>query len=218
MLRLLLVLSYLVAVALARDWAPLGWLALLGLPFATRLRPRKLLLALPFLLVAMPWLFLTPGPVWAGPITCPGLHRFGLLAGRGCLSLAALLWLTAETPFPTLLAGLRRLGCPQALTALMGLTYRYLFVLQDEAGRLKVARRARLVGSPGLLFQARTAGSMVGSLFVRSLDRSERLYAAMRSRGYQGVFPCAPLAPLRASQWVGLALWLVCLGGVLRFA
>lgn len=218
MLRLLLVLSYLVAVAVARDWLQVGILTLLGLPFATRLRPGKLWLALPFLLIALPWLFLTPGPVWGWHITYPGLHRFGLLASRGALSLAALVWLTAVTPLPTLLSGLRRLGCPQTLTALMGLTYRYLFLLQEEAGRLMVARRARLVGSPGLLFQARTAGSMVGSLFVRSLDRSERLYAAMRSRGYQGTLPCQPLPPLRASHWAGLTLWLVCLGGVLWFA
>ncbi len=219
MLRPLLVLTYLLAVALAHEWQEIGLLALLALPFATRLRPRKLLLAVPFLLVALPWLFLTPGPVWALHITTPGLDRFGLLAARGLLSLTALIWLTADTPFNELLDSLRRLGCPQALTGLMGLVYRYLFVIQDEAGRLLLARKARAVGSPGVLFQAHVAGSMVGNLFLRSLERSERLYAAMQSRGYQGAFPCANRpAPLRAPHALTLVVWCAALAGVLWLA
>jgi cobalt/nickel transport system permease protein len=218
MLELLLVLSYLVSAALARDWLELGLLALMAVPFLTKLRARKLLLAVPFLLVALPWLYLTPGPVWAWHITVPGLHKFGLIAARGLLSLTALIWLTESAPFSKLLEGLRRLGCPAVLTALMGLVYRYLFVIKDEARRLMVARKCRAVGSPGLFFQARTAGAMVGNLFLRSLERSERLYAAMRSRGFTGAFPCEPPARLETAHVLGLGLWVGALAGVLWFA
>ncbi len=217
MLRLLVVLSYLLAVALAHNGHELGLLALLGLPFLTGFKPRKTLLALPFLLMALPLLFMTPGSVWVAGITYPGLQRFGLLTARGLLSLTALLWLTAR-PFPELLQALERLGCPRVIVSLMGLVYRYLFVIAEEAGRLMQARRARSCGSPGLLFQARTAGSMVGNLFLRSLERSERLYAAMQSRGYRGSFPTPPATPVMPVHLLGLLAWFVLLAGSLWLA
>lgn len=216
MLRLLIVLSYLLAVALARNQRELILLAMLGIPFLRAFKPRKALLALPFLLMALPLLF-TPGPVWKAGITHPGLDRFGLLLARGLLSLAALLWLTAR-PFPELLQALRQIGCPRALVSLTGLVYRYLFVIQDEARRLLRARQARSCGSPGLLFQAGAAGSMVGSLFLRSLERSERLYAAMQSRGYRGSFPAAQPASVKLVEVLGLLTWIALLAGSLWLA
>ena len=56
------------------------------------------------------------------------------------------------------------------------------------------ARAARSATSPGassggtLLWRARTTGNMVGSLFLRSYERSERIYAAMQARGFDGSF------------------------------
>lgn len=217
MLRLLIVLSYLVAVALAHNARELGLLALLGLGFVPALKPRKALLALPFVLMALPLLFLTPGPVWQAGITHPGLHRFALLLARGALSLTALLWLTAR-PFPELLQALRQVGCPSVLVSLTGLVYRYLFVISDEAQRLMRARASRACGSPGLLYQAGTAGSMVGNLFLRSLERSERLYAAMQSRGYRGSFPAPPAAPVRPAHLLGWLAWVLVLAGSLWLA
>ncbi len=217
MLRLLAVLSYLVAVALAHNARELGLLALLGLPFLRAWRPKKALLALPFVLMALPLLFLTPGPVWQAGITYPGMHRFALLLARGALSLTALLWLTAR-PFPELLQALERLGCPRAIVSLMGLVYRYLFVISDEAQRLMRARTSRACGSPGLLYQAGTAGSMVGNLFLRSLERSERLYAAMQSRGYEGAFPAPPPTPVKPAHLLGLLAWVTLLAGSLHLA
>jgi cobalt/nickel transport system permease protein len=69
--------------------------------------------------------------------------------------------------------------------------WRYVFVIVEEAQRLltaRTARSARVRGrrGPGVSWQARTAGNMVGSLFLRSLNRSERVYIAMLSRGYNG--------------------------------
>ena len=58
--------------------------------------------------------------------------------------------------------------------------YRYLFVLVDEAQRLQTARESRSAGSGGTVaWRARVLGGMVGSLFIRSYERSERIYAAM---------------------------------------
>jgi cobalt/nickel transport system permease protein len=70
--------------------------------------------------------------------------------------------------------------------------YRYLFVLSDEVLRLRRAREARSAVLPGrkgggsLLWRAKVAGSMAGQLFLRSLERSDRIYSAMLARGYKG--------------------------------
>jgi cobalt/nickel transport system permease protein len=54
---------------------------------------------------------------------------------------------------------------------------------------------------------------MAGSLFMRSLDRSDRIYVAMLSRGYDGEVRSIPLPELKASQWIIL----VAGGGILGF-
>ncbi len=59
-------------------------------------------------------------------------------------------------------------------------------------------------------WRARVTGGMAGSLFLRSFERSDRIYAAMAARGYDGEvrsFPLPPIAPI--SWWVllgGLSL------------
>jgi cobalt/nickel transport system permease protein len=70
--------------------------------------------------------------------------------------------------------------------------YRYLFVLADEAGRLLRARASRSAAIANQragstwLWRGRVAGFMVGSLMLRSFERSERIYHAMAARGYSG--------------------------------
>jgi cobalt/nickel transport system permease protein len=74
----------------------------------------------------------------------------------------------------------------------MFFTYRYLFTIMEEAQRLmrgRDSRSARVDGyrSGGTLrWRARVAGNMVGTLFLRSYERSERVFAAMQARGYDG--------------------------------
>jgi cobalt/nickel transport system permease protein len=96
--------------------------------------------------------------------------------------------------------------------AIFGLMWRYLFVLADEALRLVRARVARS-GDSGItgftsggnfLWRARIAGGMAGNLFLRSLERSERIYVAMLSRGYDGEVRSMPLPEMKVSNWIAL--------------
>ena len=83
--------------------------------------------------------------------------------------------------------------------------WRYLFVLVDEVLRLMRAREARS-GHPveprrrriggSLAWRARVTGGMAGNLMLRSFDRSERIYAAMASRGYDGEVRGLPRPPV----------------------
>jgi cobalt/nickel transport system permease protein len=93
------------------------------------------------------------------------------------------------------------------LVAVIGFMYRYIFVLADEVLRLLRARESRMaMGPPGqrtggsLAWRAKVVGGMVGSLFVRTLARSDRVYQAMASRGYTGELRWLNKPQLRSSD------------------
>lgn len=146
---------------------------------------------LPFSLAAVPLLFTVEGPAvaWlAGwPISEPGLLRFLTILGRSLLSLQAVLLVASSLGLLRLLCALSELGVPAVLTSIIRLGWRYLDLLAGELERMQTARRARSAGPGGSLgFRLAVTGQMVGSLFVRTLERSQRTYMAMRSRGYDG--------------------------------
>ena len=175
-----------------------GTVGLAGVPLAVALG--RSLVAVPFALMAGASLpFLRPGnPLFTlaiGPLrlvaTDGGVAAWATVLVRSWLSVLAAGLLVATTPFPDLVAGLQRLGLPRVLAALLSFLYRYLFVLQDEAERLARAREARSAhtgphAGGTLVWRARVLGGMVGSLFVRSYERSERIYQAMLARGFRG--------------------------------
>jgi cobalt/nickel transport system permease protein len=83
---------------------------------------------------------------------------------------------------------LSHLHVPDKLTHLLLLTVRYLEVLQREYLRLEAAMRVRGFRPRISRHTYRSYGYLVGMLLVRSLDRSERVLAAMKCRGFRGRF------------------------------
>jgi len=183
---------------------------------------RRSFVALPFALAAVTAIFTLPGqPIvtWTlprmGPIGGPwslvmtdtGLIRFASIVVRSWLSVQMAILLTATTPFPDLMHALHHLHLPGTLIAIVSFMYRYLFVIADEASRMlraREARSARLAGGRGggpLLWRARVAGHMAGQLFLRSYERSDRVYNAMLARGYQGKFLTLNPHTMRARDW-----------------
>ncbi len=178
-------------------------------------------LALPFVLAALPLILTISGKTlfsfsigpWLISPTYPGLERFASIAIKSWLSVQAAILLAATTPFPELLVSMRSVGAPSLLVSIFGLMWRYLFVLVDETLRLLRARSARSGQSdrtgakPGgsLAWRARVTGGMAGSLFLRAFERSDRIYMAMLSRGYDGESRSLPLPAVQPTQWVLLA-------------
>ena len=209
--KLLGAIAFILACALIPDGAWLAFLALFVLWFAVVLLsdvPHLLLLkrglvALPFALAAVTVLFTLPGqalltlhiPVvnWQLTITDNGAIRFGTILFKSWLSVLMAMLLVATTTFPDMMRAMRGIGIPTVLVGVISFMYRYVFVLADEVQRLMRAREARsAIGPSGhksggnVVWRAKIVGSMIGSLFVRSLARSERVFQAMASRGYKG--------------------------------
>ena len=160
---------------------------------------RRSFIALPFALAAVALPFTIPGqtlitlPLFGGlSLSVEGTVRFVSIVIKSWISVQAAILLVTATTFPDLLWGLRALWVPQQLVSVIGFAYRYLFVVSDEAVRLMRARSARSASirarrSGGSLFwRGKVAGRMVGSLMLRSIERSERVYQAMLARGYTG--------------------------------
>ena len=180
---------------------------------------RALLLEVPILLVLLPQIFLKSGHYfevspWAGfsfSLSLTRLERVASLLARSALSLQFAVVILSVTRFEDLLAGLRACGLPKILTAIFGLMWRYLYVLVIEVCSLTQARLARSSALPdssqrsggGVLWRARVTGGMAGTLMLRSLDRSQRVYQAMQARGYDGEVRLeSDLRPLSAVQYM----------------
>jgi len=180
---------------------------------------------LPFLVVAVSAIFSSQGE----PLTkinfgfislIPtdfGVIRFISVMIRSWLSIQAAILLVATTQFPSLIHAFEHLRIPKVLTTTIAFLYRYLFVVTDEAYRLMRARSARSAGLPGkkkggqLVWRIRVVGNMAGQLFLRSYDRSDRIYHAMRARGYTGHMRTLSHHRMKRLDWMILILGLITL-------
>ncbi|MDY6785246.1 MAG: cobalt ECF transporter T component CbiQ [Cyanobacteriota bacterium] len=119
-------------------------------------------------------------------ITTEGLTVLGSVTLKVLLSLLALNLLTLTTSVSALLNALIALRVPPLLVATLASMYRYISVLAREFNALRRAAASRNLAG-GDRWQRFVLGNMMGTLFIRTYERGERVYRAMLSRGYQGV-------------------------------
>jgi len=150
-------------------------------------------------LIAIPAMFsfITPGTIvlplwtWHGHpvgITEQGLRTAGLLVMRVACSVSVVVLFTLTTPWNRMLAGLRALFVPKIFILIIGMAYRYIFLLLNAVTDMYTARKARAVGNKnddvkeGQRFVTATAGALFGKAHVLS----DEVHQAMVSRGYTG--------------------------------
>ena len=235
--KVVLTLLFIVSNVLLKDGAWIafvaGWLALLvanrAANFSFGYLFKRSFIALPFALAAITVIFVQPGNpltswTWGSrtiTISDAGLVRFASIVIRSWLSVQAAILLTATTQFPDMMHALRHLKVPAILISIISFMYRYLFVLVDEALRLlraREARSARLVndGKHGgtVFWRAKVTGNMAGQLFVRSFERSDKVYNAMLARGYRGQLLTMNPHIMTGRDWSLLTLGLLLIIGL----
>lgn len=149
--------------------------------------------------------------LWAwGPlqITTEGLIVLGSVTLKALLSLLMLNLLTLTTSVTALLHALQELRVPPLLVATLASMYRYLGVLIGEFNAMRRAAASRNLTSSNR-WQRLVIGNMIGSLFIRTYERGERVYQAMLSRGYQGIPPLEKVPSGGRRDVVALTLTLV---------
>lgn len=104
---------------------------------------------------------------------------------RNSLALLALMTLSALVSTPRMLRALGGLGVPGLLIETLYFMQHYVHVLRDETSRMMLARRSRSFrGSPWRDWAG--LGGLLGHLFLRAMERGERVHGAMRARGWDG--------------------------------
>jgi cobalt/nickel transport system permease protein len=114
------------------------------------------------------------------------------------------LLLIATTSFPGICRALRKFGVPEIFTSQMLFLYRYIFVLVEETMRVIRARDMRSFGKRGRGVIA--FSGIIGTLFLRTVERAERIYQAMLSRGFSGALRDTKAYVLTGSDALFLAI------------
>jgi cobalt/nickel transport system permease protein len=168
---------------------------------------RRLAVILGFLLLLWCMLPLTYEGDIVGRIGPLNFYRPGiLLSAQITLKSLAIITvftaLVATIPVNTLGQSLARLGVPAKLVYLLLMCYRYIFVIELEYHRLVAAMKIRGFRPRTNLHTYRSYAYLVGMLFVRAASRADRVYQAMRCRGFDGRFHSLATFPAHpANQW-----------------
>jgi cobalt/nickel transport system permease protein len=168
------------------------------------------------------------------PLTYPGEAMFTvgplefsepgiLIAGRITLKsnaiMLAFMALVSTTSIATLGYAMGRMHFPDKLIQLFLLTYRYIFVIEQEYLRLAKAAKIRGFKAATNLHTYRTYAYFVGMLFVRAADRAEQVHKAMRCRGFKGKFYSLQAFSLSRMDilWTGIFSAVITVLGVMEW-
>lgn len=113
-----------------------------------------------------------------------GWISFASIIIRFILTISSALLLIATTSFPGVCYGLQRLSLPNVFVSQMLFIYRYIFVLMDETMTIVRARNMRSFGKRGAGIKVFI--NIIGVILVRTIEKAERIYRAMLSRGFDG--------------------------------
>ena len=151
---------------------------------------RKVILVSPFALfigIFNPLLDSTHVVIFNGLTISAGWLSFFSILLKFVLTVSTALLLIATTSFPGVCHGLRQLGLPSIFVSQLLFLYRYIFVLMEETMRIVRARNMRSYGKSGKGIKIFVR--ITGTLFIRTIEKAERVYFAMLSRGFQGDMP-----------------------------
>ena len=177
---------------------------------------RRLIIEVPFLVFLLVLPFISGGTttrVLGADLSIEGLWVAWNVTIKSTLGLVVVILMGACTQVTDLLRGLERLHVPKALLMIAGFMVRYADVVSGEMRRMRIARLSRGY-QPSWLWQSKAISGTLGSLFIRSFERGERVHTAMVSRGFNGTLPSlAPAGTPAVGDWL-LALALPVLAGL----
>jgi cobalt ECF transporter T component CbiQ len=161
-------------------------------------------------ILAIPAIFITPGavvyrlPLLGLGMTAAGIRSATFLIARAetAATLSALLVLC--TPWAHVLKALRALRAPVVLIVILGMTYRYIFLLLETAREMFESRRSRQVGRLRGIERRKMTAATAGALMGKTFQLSNDVYMAMQARGFVGEVRLLSEFKLRLNDYAGL--------------
>lgn len=160
--------------------------------------------------LVLPAIFITPGqviyrlPLLDWPITAQGLGAATYLITRVETATTFSVLLILCTPWAQVLKALRVLRVPVVFVVILGMTYRYIFLMLQTAQDMFESRQSRMVGRLSGADQRRLAGASVGVLLSKSIQLSGDVYLAMLSRGFRGEIYTLDDFQMHVRDWIAL--------------
>ena len=148
------------------------------------------------------------------PITFEGVLLSLKISIKSNAILLSVITLVASSPVTTLGQALNRLRMPEKLVHLMLLTYRYVFVLEQESQRLLRAAKSRGFRPGNNLHTYRTYAYLVGMLFVHAISRAQTVHQAMLCRGFKGKFYCLSEFSFTQTDIIWSVVMLIAIAGL----
>ena len=218
--KLLLCFSFLILIAITHN---LKLLAIYGgilsvLLVLSRVPPgfylKKLLLITPLVTVFSFFIYLAYLFKNRIDFTVEALSRYypvwetlALTAAKIYISILVITLLVSSTRFNDLLWSLRRFKLPLVVTILSKLVYTYIFIFIDELHRTLRAYKSRT--PVRRVPRVKVYGYIAAGILLRSMDRSDYIYRAMISRGFDGEFPEGNANRFRGADLTAVILFLL---------
>jgi cobalt ECF transporter T component CbiQ len=156
--------------------------------------------------IALPAIFLTPGSrlIASVPITAQGLRTATYLLLRSETAVSLSMLLVLSTRWAQILKALRVLRVPVVFVVILGMTYRYLFLILETALDMFESRESRTVGVLEGPDRRRLATATIGVLLSKSYHLSADVHLAMQSRGFRGEVYMLDEFAMRTVDWYWL--------------
>ncbi len=160
--------------------------------------------------IALPSIFITPGrviyhlPLLNWPVTGQGLQSALYLMTRVETAVTLSFLLVLCTLWTHVLKALWVLGVPVVFIVILGMTYRYIFLMLQTARDMFESRQSRMIGVMDGPERRRLAAASVGVLLTKSFHLSSEVYMAMQSRGFRGEVDTLDDFRMQRRDWCAL--------------
>jgi len=204
--KLLATIVYLIAVVSFDRYETIGLLPFVFYPLVL-----ILLAELPVVPLLKRLLMVEPLIIGIGilnPLFDPkGWIAFASIMIKSGLTVTACLVLVSTTGLDKIAQALRTLKVPGIFVLQLLLTFRYISLLTEELARMARAYALRASRRKGV--RLKDGGSFVGQLLLRTYDRAQRVYHAMKLRGFSGEFHAYGQSKITRKDILFLLAWSV---------
>jgi cobalt/nickel transport system permease protein len=139
------------------------------------------------------------------PFAWEGLRLASLIVLKAVAIVLTAYAVFGSSRFDVSMLALQRLKCPKIIVQMLLFSYRYVFVFLAEMRRMDTAMSARGFVKKANVHTLRMVGNLIGTLLIRSFERTERVYKAMLSKGYQGEFHTLVRFEAAGGDWLKAA-------------
>ena len=165
------------------------------------------------------------GPIRLGPWSIPqaisvtreGVHSAILLVMRATAAVSFVSLLMTTTRWNLILRSIPAARIPAVFTLILGMTYRYIFLLVRAAEEMFMARKSRTIVPGNSRQERRWVASRMGFIIGKSMEMSREIHMSMVSRGFNGEAKFQPGE--KAKSWdYGFAILSIIAAGVILLA